>query len=261
MKRFVSIIMTLLLFFSLCGCCLNHEWADATCTEPKTCTKCGETEGEPLGHKWVDATCTKPKTCSVCGETEGEPLGHTWEDATCTEPKTCSICGKTEGKPINHEYEWTVEKEATYLDEGRETGVCKFCGDTTERTLDMLKAEYHWNTPIELGGGLTAEFYTEDDDYCFRLTSDTFDTMTLLGFLANGTIPDMRIMAERFLTILDNYDSFEEAGDLVYLTMAGYGREWIMYMDHVSTDSGIVGLKVNSEREMIACSPYHEILE
>ncbi|MCM1267477.1 MAG: hypothetical protein NC302_06190 [Bacteroidales bacterium] len=49
----------------------EHEWADATCTAPKTCSKCGATEGEALGHTWVDATFAAPKTCSVCGETEG----------------------------------------------------------------------------------------------------------------------------------------------------------------------------------------------
>ena len=27
-------------------------------------------------HAWIDATCTAPKTCELCGETEGEALGH-----------------------------------------------------------------------------------------------------------------------------------------------------------------------------------------
>ncbi|MCM1047208.1 MAG: hypothetical protein NC433_02135 [Clostridiales bacterium] len=49
----------------------GHEWAEATCTEPKTCSKCGETEGQALGHTWMEATFAAPKTCSVCGETEG----------------------------------------------------------------------------------------------------------------------------------------------------------------------------------------------
>ena len=40
-------------------------------------------------HTWGEATCTAPKTCSLCGETEGEALGHTEEivagkEATCT---------------------------------------------------------------------------------------------------------------------------------------------------------------------------------
>ena len=62
----------------------EHEWKDATCTEPKTCTVCGQTEGEPAGHEWKDATCTEPKTCSKCGLTEGEAAGHDWGEPTYT---------------------------------------------------------------------------------------------------------------------------------------------------------------------------------
>ena len=35
-----------------------HQWKAATCTTPKTCTKCGETEGKELGHNYVDGVCT-----------------------------------------------------------------------------------------------------------------------------------------------------------------------------------------------------------
>ena len=64
-------IITALIFSALLtvltGCGHEHKWTEATCTEPKTCTECGKTEGEPLGHKWKEATCTEAKTCSVCG--------------------------------------------------------------------------------------------------------------------------------------------------------------------------------------------------
>lgn len=105
----------------LAGCGCKHEWADATCTEPKTCELCGETEGEPLGHEWEEATCTEPKTCRNCGETEGKALGHSYEDATCTEPKTCSVCGETEGEPLGHQWApATVDAPKT----------CELCGET-----------------------------------------------------------------------------------------------------------------------------------
>ncbi len=84
-----TLFFTLLLAsFILTSCGHEHTWKDATCTEPKTCTECGETEGEPLGHSWIDATCTSPKTCELCGQTEGEPNGHSVEIARCT------ICGE-----------------------------------------------------------------------------------------------------------------------------------------------------------------------
>ena len=79
----------------------EHTWADATCTEPKKCTECGETEGEPLGHDWTEATCEAPKTCSRCGATEGEPLEHDWAFATPDAPKTCKKCGATEGEAVS----------------------------------------------------------------------------------------------------------------------------------------------------------------
>lgn len=66
--------MTVVMASTLCACGHQHTWVEATCTEPKTCSECGETEGEALGHIWVEATKTTPKTCSRCGLTEGTPL-------------------------------------------------------------------------------------------------------------------------------------------------------------------------------------------
>lgn len=62
----------------------THTWSDATCTEPKTCTQCGSTEGLPLGHDWIAATCTSPKYCLRCNTTEGEALGHSYNGKECT---------------------------------------------------------------------------------------------------------------------------------------------------------------------------------
>ena len=131
MKKVLSLIAILcvtLVFFA--GCDLipesttkapcEHDWADATCTDPKTCSLCNATEGEALGHTeetvaGTPATCTESgmsdgKKCTVCGEitleqTVIEALGHTEETvpgvaATCTEAgmtdgKKCSVCGVT----------------------------------------------------------------------------------------------------------------------------------------------------------------------
>ena len=34
-------------------------------------------EESPCEHIWADATCTEPKTCTLCGATDGAALGHT----------------------------------------------------------------------------------------------------------------------------------------------------------------------------------------
>ncbi len=86
----------------------EHSGGSATCTTAAVCEKCGESYGEANGHTWADATCTDPKTCTVegCGATEGEANGHTWADATCTDPKTCTVegCGAKEGT-AGHKYD------------------------------------------------------------------------------------------------------------------------------------------------------------
>jgi len=57
-KQRIALVMAMLLACAMllgsCGC--KHEWAEATCTTPKTCTECGETEGEALGHTEGEAT-------------------------------------------------------------------------------------------------------------------------------------------------------------------------------------------------------------
>ena len=83
------------------GPCANgHVWLSATCTAPKTCNRCGKTEGSALGHSWLSATCTAPKTCIRCGKTEGSALGHSWQAATYFSPERCSRCWETRGSVL-----------------------------------------------------------------------------------------------------------------------------------------------------------------
>lgn len=104
-KRMQAGLMALTVTFLLSGCCMSHDWTEATCTEPKSCSKCGATEGEALGHTWVEATCSSPKTCSVCGETEGGTLEHTLTEASYEQPATCSVCGAQVGEPLQADFE------------------------------------------------------------------------------------------------------------------------------------------------------------
>ncbi len=74
MKRFLSVVLAMVLVLTcapvlpvraqaeeLVGCdALDHQWVEATCETPKTCGRCGETEGG-VSHSF------EQDTCSVCG--------------------------------------------------------------------------------------------------------------------------------------------------------------------------------------------------
>lgn len=78
MKKVFALFLILSLFL-LSGCGHEHSWQEASCTQPKTCTECGETEGEPLGHSPSEATVWEPSVCSLCGEVLGEKLAPAFE--------------------------------------------------------------------------------------------------------------------------------------------------------------------------------------
>jgi hypothetical protein len=164
----LTLFMTILLCSGLTGCGHTHEWKDATCTEPKTCTECGKTEGSPLGHTWTVATCTAPKTCTVCGETEGTALAHTWVEATCTTPKTCTVCGETEGTALGHTWQdatCTTPKTCTVCGETEgelaehdlnSTGKCNICGKQVGYALNMSNYKQYLNVTFSFTTGTTA---------------------------------------------------------------------------------------------------------
>ena len=77
MKKFVVLTLAIAMVFSLVACGCNHQWVEATCQSPKTCSACGETQGTALDHtageenvSAVDAetlVATLEVTCVDCG--------------------------------------------------------------------------------------------------------------------------------------------------------------------------------------------------
>ena len=140
---------------SLCeateGEALGHSWMDPTCTDPRICDVCGLEEGGALGHEWVEATCAAAKHCSRCELTEGEPLAHTWKDATCLLPKTCAACSETEGEALGHDYsEMEIVKKASCTETGYAEGVCARCAETTGQEISMKEHKVgKWTTTLE----------------------------------------------------------------------------------------------------------------
>lgn len=118
--RIMSIVMTLMMALSLTACGEAQPEAETPPSPPPVTSERlpddpadASTEMSPEdiclseGHSWLDATCTNPRTCEICGETEGESLGHVWIDATYTAPSTCEICGETEGEKLLSYFEKT----------------------------------------------------------------------------------------------------------------------------------------------------------
>lgn len=145
------------------GSC-SHEWTEATCTTPRTCTICSKTKGGAIGHDWIPATCETAKTCKTCQKTEGEALGHTVSGWKTVAKSTCSTKGKEEGyctackKNVVNELDliehtkgnWEVTKIPTKDSKGEKTlkcSVCKGVMDTQEYELSAaeIKAEYKAN--------------------------------------------------------------------------------------------------------------------
>lgn len=69
------------------SCILGHDWNEATCTTPETCSVCRTIRGEVLDHKWSEATCVDPMICSSCGARDGNAIGHSTNLGYC---KNCN---------------------------------------------------------------------------------------------------------------------------------------------------------------------------
>ena len=255
MKRRLVIILVCLTVFMLCGCCLSHEWQEATCTEPKTCSKCGKTEGEALGHTWEEATCTKAKTCSICGQTEGKPLGHQATPATCTEDSVCSVCGEIVAKAKGHNWvEATAVKPKT----------CKRCGLTEGEPLGY--PTYKWNEPQTILNGLVVVLFEDDSTnplgrYGFLITGAAVNVDTLKK-IVRGDLSDNGL--DTLISIIEHTMEF---GD--YYRQNGvnlfYNENWETgsknYAFSYTTKEGQAAIGLYSDKENGITHYYDGIIE
>lgn len=251
---FLSILCCLLVFS---GCQCEHEWTEANCLSAMTCTRCGETQGEPLEHVYAAATCVAPETCSNCGATRGEPVEHTFDAATCAAPETCTRCGETRGEPLAHEFVFVCGAPETCTDCGATRGLprdhefsiweiqgetmsrtCSVCGTEEsapvdhERILDSILMG-HWNFYATYINGRYVAPKVEMDDgkhtifqRAFFAKNTTFsvyipvDTATD-GFYRNG-------YERKFQEVRENSD-----GTLIYYFAYGFSGKEMSYTGFV----------------------------
>ena len=152
---------------------LNHDWAAATCTEPKTCKRdgCNATEGNPLGHNY-SADWSKDETnhwhaCQNDGCTDKADLARhiPGAAATETENQTCTECGYVITPSLGHicanHLTPVKAKDATCTEDGNiayyECSCGKFYKDATASILitpeqTVIKAtghDYEWKNDEE----------------------------------------------------------------------------------------------------------------
>ena len=237
-----------------------HDWAEATCTRPETCTKCGDTRGDALGHSLdegvaVEATCTDEGctlyTCSVCGaefeENVVEALGHdvaTWETvkkATCTskgeKQGTCKRCGETVSKSVAKEEHtlgsWEVVEDYEILPEGLvipgiEQRKCTVCGEVIKERDYEIELTVSQENALE-----TAASYL---DYTAFSKSGLIDQLEYEGystedaeFAAEYCGADWNEQAALCAESYLDYSSFSRSGLIDQLEFEGFTYEQAVY--------------------------------
>ena len=140
--------------FEVPGTALNHDWAEATCTEPKTCRRegCGATDGNPLGHDLPNAWSKDENEhwheCKRC---------HSKEDAGKHEygdDNICDICGYDKTVPHTHSLTLVSANNATCTKDGNKAYyTCDGCDmwfedangsiEITDKTIVTIPATGH----------------------------------------------------------------------------------------------------------------------
>ena len=104
--------------FEVPGTALNHDWAEATCTEPKTCRRegCGATDGNPLGHDLSNAWSKDENEhwheCERCHSKEDSGKHEYGDD------NICDICEYDRTVPHTHNLTLVSASKATCTKDG-----------------------------------------------------------------------------------------------------------------------------------------------
>ncbi len=128
---FALILLATVLALTMCNRDCDHEWNQATCVLSKTCSLCGETEGEALGHtpNADDGDCTTAVNCSRCNEiVTAAKTAHTGGVATCKSKAHCSVCNKEYGELLAHT--WNYDSATEEHDKH-----CTVCGYVAEEQI------------------------------------------------------------------------------------------------------------------------------
>lgn len=192
-KRILALLIITVCALMLASCGCEHEWAEASCLTPKTCTLCEQTEGEATGHAWQPADCINPETCSHCGEQRGAALGHEWQAATCENDEVCTLCQEVNTLAFGHSFgTWEGSDEAFMH-------ICQTCGKEESMTPEAFFLQ-------QLTGTWQAKLY-------FTGSSEELDPEHYITVHPDGTIDlilNPRLAyPEMAQLVMEKFSSFE----------------------------------------------------
>lgn len=115
--------------------------SDEPTSEPTEEPTTAPTETEPPActHNWKNATCQAPKTCTVCGATEGGLAGHSYSGGTC------SVCGTADPNYKNlTDGTWIFQNSYAYVALKFNTnGYVSICVLDVAATVDEFRNMWH----------------------------------------------------------------------------------------------------------------------
>lgn len=174
----------------------DHEWEEATCTEPARCKLCGKTKGAAFGHKvdkWEtvkEAACQdegiQEGSCIRCGEIQQKSiakLGHRWgawntvAEPTCDvngrKERTCTVCGAVDKQSITclgHAWvEGDIVIEARYDSKGSKVYTCSRCGKVEEHEYEASPEEYERTYKEDCKTYTYKEIARDPDSYKYEM--------------------------------------------------------------------------------------------
>ena len=193
---------------------VGHNWQDATCTTPTTCTVCGYTTGSAVDHSYesvvTERTCTTAGyttyTCIHCEDTYRDNYisaeGHCWADVNCTNPMTCTVCGETVGQALGHSYQ---------------DGVCTRCGanEVIDPALNLDHPSLSFESEILYNFYFTAGDLTD----VVEMGMITFTTKQTDGTVANAekVYPGYTSVGGGMYMVQTEGISAKNLGDAVYM--------------------------------------------
>ena len=243
--------------------------ADATCTDPSTCTVCGIELEAAKGHTpGAEPTCTDPQTCLVCHIELKPALGHAYTSVvtspTC-ETKgyttyTCSRCGDTYKADYvdatDHDWEETYRKEATCTEDGYVNYECK--NDVSHKKSDTLKSSGHKDAePVKekvVAATCTTGGSYDSVVYCSVCDVELSRTSVTVGPLGHTPGAEATCTTAQTCTVCQAVinpalghidenpkDNKCDRCDIAICDHTGHGRETINKKDANCTDPGYTG--------------------